>query len=229
MSRLPEGLTRCPGIRRRAVLKNGSNAGKDVVTVPLSNFTASVVDALARKGYVKPGVKKGKTAKKTLEVGLIYVNGKARITDVKRLSKPSKRLYKGYSDIHRVVQGRNKVSPGGKYDMACNNLAVICARKGRIKEAIYLYKESIAINNCSLAYENLGELYNSLGMHKDAALILEKGAVLCPLNVNILYQLGVAYYASKEFGQAKQMFLKVERIQENYSDTTRFLRLLENL
>jgi small subunit ribosomal protein S8 len=86
-------------------LKNGSAAGKDVVTVPLSNFTASVVDALARKGYVKPGVKKGKTTKKTLEIGLIYVNGKARITDVKRLSKPSKRLYKGYSDIHRVMQG----------------------------------------------------------------------------------------------------------------------------
>jgi small subunit ribosomal protein S8 len=86
-------------------LKNGSAAQKDVVTVPLSNFTASVVDALSRKGYVKPGVKKGKTAKKTLEVGLIYVNGKARINDVKRLSKPSKRLYKSYADIHRVMQG----------------------------------------------------------------------------------------------------------------------------
>lgn len=86
-------------------LKNGSNAKLDAVSVPLSNFTASVVDALARKGFVKPGVKKGKTAKKTLEIGLIYVNGKARITDAKRLSKPSKRLYKGYSDIHRVMQG----------------------------------------------------------------------------------------------------------------------------
>ncbi|MEK7607527.1 MAG: 30S ribosomal protein S8 [Patescibacteria group bacterium] len=86
-------------------LKNGSNAKLEVVSVPLSNFTSSVVDALARKGYVKPGVKKGKSIKKTLEVGLIYVNGKARITDVKRLSKPSKRLYRGYSDIHRIVQG----------------------------------------------------------------------------------------------------------------------------
>ncbi|MDO8579485.1 MAG: 30S ribosomal protein S8 [bacterium] len=86
-------------------LKNGSNAKLDTVSVPLSNFTASVADALARKGFVKPGVRKGKTAKKTLEIGLIYVNGKARITDVKRLSKPSKRLYRGYSDIHRVIQG----------------------------------------------------------------------------------------------------------------------------
>ncbi len=86
-------------------LKNGSRAKLDVVSVPLSNFTSSVVLALARRGFVKPGIKKGKTAKKTVEIGLIYVNGKARITDVKRLSKPSKRLYKGYSDIHRVMQG----------------------------------------------------------------------------------------------------------------------------
>jgi small subunit ribosomal protein S8 len=86
-------------------LKNGSAANLDAVTVPLSNFTSSVADALARKGYVKPGVKKGKGVEKTLEIGLIYVNGKARINDVKRLSKPSKRLYKSYSEIHRVMQG----------------------------------------------------------------------------------------------------------------------------
>ncbi len=87
-------------------LKNGSAAKKEAATVPLSNFTAAVVEALARKGYVKPGVEKGKkTAGKTLEVGLIYVNGKARINDVKRLSKPSKRIYKGYSEIFPVKQG----------------------------------------------------------------------------------------------------------------------------
>jgi len=87
------------------ILKNGSHAKKDMVSIPHSNFTEIVVGALARKGYVKPGVKKGKDVQKTLEVGLIYVNGKSRINDVKRLSKPSKRIYKGYSDIHQVKQG----------------------------------------------------------------------------------------------------------------------------
>ncbi len=86
-------------------LKNGSRAGKESVTVPFSNFTASVVDALSRKGLVKPAVRKGKSVKKTLEIGLLYDGGKARITDVKRLSKPSKRLYRGYPDIHRIMQG----------------------------------------------------------------------------------------------------------------------------
>jgi small subunit ribosomal protein S8 len=87
-------------------LKNASLAKKEVVVVPHSNFTAIVAEALARKGYVKPSQKKGKKVQKLLEIGLIYnPNGSPRINDVKRVSKPSKRLYKGYSDIHQVKQG----------------------------------------------------------------------------------------------------------------------------
>lgn len=73
--------------------------------MPHSNFTESVAAALARKGFVKLPAKKGKGVQKTLEIGLIYVNGSSRVNDVKRLSKPSKRLYKGYSEIHQVKQG----------------------------------------------------------------------------------------------------------------------------
>lgn len=87
-------------------LKNGSAVKKDSVTVSLSNFVADVAEALARKGYVKPGVKKGKKVQKQLEIGLIYnPNGTARITDVARISKPSKRIYKGYAEIFGIKQG----------------------------------------------------------------------------------------------------------------------------
>lgn len=86
-------------------IKNGSLARKESVIVPLSKFTESVTAALARKGYVKPGIVHGKKIQKTLEIGLIYIGNKARINGVKRLSKPSKRLYKGYSDIYPVKQG----------------------------------------------------------------------------------------------------------------------------
>ena len=86
-------------------LKNASAARKESVVVPLSNLSLAVATALARKGYVKPATRQGKTAAKTIEIGLIYNGQKARITDVKRLSKPSKRIYRGYSDIHAVKQG----------------------------------------------------------------------------------------------------------------------------
>jgi len=91
-------------------LKNGSAAKKDAVSVPFSNFTAMVVEALSRKGYVKPGIAHGKTVStKTLEVGLIYVGENARIHDVKRISKPSKRIYKGHSEIFPIKQGFGSV------------------------------------------------------------------------------------------------------------------------
>jgi small subunit ribosomal protein S8 len=83
------------------VVKNGSRSGKDAVVVPHSKFVESVAAALARKGYVKPAKASSKTIGKTLEIGLIA----GRITDAKRVSKPSKRLYKGYSEIHSVKQG----------------------------------------------------------------------------------------------------------------------------
>jgi small subunit ribosomal protein S8 len=87
-------------------LKNGSAVKKDVAVVSLSNFVADVAEALARKGYVKPGVKKGKKIQKLLEIGLIYnPDGSPRITDVARVSKPSKRIYKGYAEIFGIKQG----------------------------------------------------------------------------------------------------------------------------
>ncbi|MBI5134330.1 MAG: 30S ribosomal protein S8 [Candidatus Taylorbacteria bacterium] len=86
-------------------IKNGSASRKESVTVPATNFVEAVASALARKGYVKPAAKKGKAIQKTLEIGLIYNDGKCRITDVKRVSKPSKRLYKGYTEIFQVKQG----------------------------------------------------------------------------------------------------------------------------
>ncbi len=86
-------------------LKNGSAARKDSTVVTHTNFVSAVVDALARKGFVKPGVKKGKNIQKLLEVGLIYTGGKSRITDVSRISKPSKRIYKGYTELFAVKQG----------------------------------------------------------------------------------------------------------------------------
>lgn len=86
----------------------------------------------------------------------------------------------------------NDVCPGRGYDIAYNNLGVIYAREGKISDAISCYKTSIALNNYALAYGNLGALYNNLQMHKDAALILQEGAKLYPLDVEIKRQLDIA-------------------------------------
>lgn len=120
----------------------------------------------------------------------------------------------------------NKVSPSENYDVACNNLGVIYAREGRISDAVSCYKQSIALNNYALAYANLGELYNGFKMHKDAVSVLEEGARLNPLNIEILYQLGMAYYEDGRLGLARQVFQRVEKLKEGYSKTREYLNLI---
>ena len=86
-------------------IQNASFAGKATVTVPHSNLIASIADLLVRKGYVKSAKKLGKKVQKTLEVELAMVDGRPRVSGVQRLSKPSKRLYRGHAEIYPVKQG----------------------------------------------------------------------------------------------------------------------------
>ncbi|MDP2981378.1 MAG: hypothetical protein Q8N67_04880 [Candidatus Omnitrophota bacterium] len=129
-------------------------------------------------------------------------------------------------DAKREFILSNKVCPGAGYDIAYNNLGVIYAREGAISEAVSYYKQSIALNNYALAYANLGGLYNNLKMYKDAISVLGDGAGLYPLNIEILYQLGAAYYEDGQLGLAKQAFQRVENIQKDYSKTKIFLDII---
>lgn len=45
------------------------------------------------------------TSHKKLHLALNYVNGLPIITDVKRVSKSGRRIYKGYDEIYRVQSG----------------------------------------------------------------------------------------------------------------------------
>lgn len=90
-------------------LKNASHARKDVVTVPYSKLKAAIADALVKEGFLKSANKKGKKVQKHLEVELAYEEGKERINDVERVSKVSKRLYYGVTDIRPVRQGFGRI------------------------------------------------------------------------------------------------------------------------
>ncbi len=85
-------------------LKNGSMAGKESVVVPFSNIKFTIANLLKERGFVESVAKKGKKSR-YMEIGLKYKNGEARITDVKRISKSSRRLYKGSKEIFPYKQG----------------------------------------------------------------------------------------------------------------------------
>ena len=90
-------------------IKNASKVGKTTVSVSHSNHLANIASALERKGYVKAVTKKGKKVQKILEIELATVEGRPRVNGVERLSKPSKRLYRGYSELFPVKQGFGSV------------------------------------------------------------------------------------------------------------------------
>jgi small subunit ribosomal protein S8 len=87
-------------------LKNAGMAGKEVVAVPYSKHKHAIADKLAESGYLTAVEKKGKKTKKALEVTLKYRDNRtSAITDVRRISKPGRRVYQGVEEIKPVRQG----------------------------------------------------------------------------------------------------------------------------
>ena len=58
-----------------------------------------------REGYLTSVTKRGKKIRKSLVLGISYKGTVPTLTDVKRISKPSRRVYMHTKDIHTVRQG----------------------------------------------------------------------------------------------------------------------------
>jgi len=87
------------------IMKNGSLAGKESVSFSYSKMKNAIGECLVKAGYVKQVSKKIKKGQPILEVELIYIDKKPRITEVERISKQSRRVYFGMKDIHSVRNG----------------------------------------------------------------------------------------------------------------------------
>lgn len=76
--------------------------GKESVSLPFSRMKQSIAEILVREGYIGAVDKKDEYG---LTVKLVYKNGRPAITGVKRISKPSRRLYMGVHDIKPIKRG----------------------------------------------------------------------------------------------------------------------------
>lgn len=87
-------------------LKNASAVRKASVSVPYSNFKLAIAEALKRTGYVKAVEKKGKKAKKTLDITLAYGESEMpAISGMRRVSKPGRRVYRAARELFSVRYG----------------------------------------------------------------------------------------------------------------------------
>ena len=88
-------------------LKNAGAVGKKTVSVPYSKLRHAVASKLVAAGYLESAEAKGKTVQtNTLEITLKYKDGAHRISGVKRVSKPGRRLYTKVADIYPVKFGK---------------------------------------------------------------------------------------------------------------------------
>ncbi len=89
-----------------ARIANASRVQHTSVNIPLSRVKLSIAEALERNGYVTSIVKKGKKIKKYFMLSLVYTDGEPKVHELKRVSKPSRRVYIGVQDIMPIRQGR---------------------------------------------------------------------------------------------------------------------------
>ncbi len=86
-------------------LKNANVAGKATASFPYSKLREAILTTLKEIGYVGSISKKGKKVIKTIEVELVYVDGKSKIEGVKQISKYSRRMYLKSNEAHSVRNG----------------------------------------------------------------------------------------------------------------------------
>lgn len=83
-------------------LQNASMVGHSSVTLPFSTIKNAIAKILEREGYLANVSKRNNS----LVVGLSYAaNGRPAINGVKRISKPSRRMYMGVRDVQPVKRG----------------------------------------------------------------------------------------------------------------------------
>ncbi|MDP3948120.1 MAG: 30S ribosomal protein S8 [bacterium] len=82
-------------------IKNGYSVGKVSVTLNFSKLIWNLSKLLQKEGYLS----EVKQSKREIIVTLKYNSRIPTLTDVKRVSKPSLRVYKGVKDLPRVLNG----------------------------------------------------------------------------------------------------------------------------
>lgn len=87
-------------------IKNGNIAYHDAITVPYSKLKEKVAECLKDNGYLSAVSKRMKKNFPVLFLKLAYgEESKPKINDVKRISKPSKRVYFSAKEIKPVKNG----------------------------------------------------------------------------------------------------------------------------
>ena len=85
-------------------IRNAQRASKVAVTMPSSKLKVAIAKVLKEEGYIEDFVISA-DAKPVLEIQLKYYAGRPVIEQIKRVSRPGLRVYKGSGEIPNVMNG----------------------------------------------------------------------------------------------------------------------------
>ena len=89
-------------------IRNGAMANHETVDMPWSRLKEAIAKVLVEEGYVRQfrRVQVEGRVQDTLRIHLKYDrNNRPVISELKRVSRPGRRVYLGYKDIHPVRKG----------------------------------------------------------------------------------------------------------------------------
>ena len=87
-------------------IRNGQMRHLKTINVPSSNFRLKVLEVLKSEGFITNYfIEKNKNNTQTLKVDLKYYEGIPVIKEIKRISKPGRRVYSRASSIPRIQNG----------------------------------------------------------------------------------------------------------------------------
>ena len=87
-------------------IRNGQMRSLNKIEIPFSNFRLKILEVLKKEGYiVNFNIDDGKNKIKSILVDLKYYEGQPVIKEIKRISKPGRRVYSRADSIPRVLNG----------------------------------------------------------------------------------------------------------------------------
>lgn len=90
-------------------IRNAIMVSKNEITAPTSKLKVAVAEGLKKGGYIEDYKIEKNHPRDTLRVIINKENEIARINEIKKVSKPGRRVYAGADEIPKVKSGRGIV------------------------------------------------------------------------------------------------------------------------
>ena len=86
-------------------IRNAQRRGRSSVQSPSSKLRVHLLEVLEREGYIRGFTEVEKDGRKELDIELKYYDGAPVISEIRRVSKPGRRVYSAVSDLPLVRNG----------------------------------------------------------------------------------------------------------------------------